>query len=73
MQHQRSGPKPTLFDPVVFDDSVKEFLNLKVKLADYFDESRTCLLYTSLTPKIKAHYRVTKSALAEKRVPIFCV
>jgi len=30
-----------LFDPVVFDDSVKEFLNLKVKLADYFDESRT--------------------------------
>ena len=27
-----------LFDPVVFDDSVKEFLKLKVKLADYFDE-----------------------------------
>ena len=26
---------------------------------------------TPLTPKIKAHYRVTKSALAEKRVPIF--
>ena len=25
-----------------------------------------------LTPKIKAHSRVTKSALAEKRVPIFC-
>ena len=28
---------------------------------------------TPLTPKIKAHYRVTESALAEKRVPIFCV
>jgi hypothetical protein len=28
---------------------------------------------TPLTPKIKAHDRVTKSALAEKRVPIFCV
>lgn len=27
-----------LFDPVVFDDSVKEFLALKKKLADYFDE-----------------------------------
>ncbi len=27
-----------LFDSVVFDDSVKEFLNLKKKLADYFDE-----------------------------------
>ena len=27
-----------LFDSVVFDDSVKEFLALKKKLADYFDE-----------------------------------
>lgn len=27
-----------LFDSVVFDDSVKEFLSLKKKLADYFDE-----------------------------------
>lgn len=27
-----------LFDPVVFDDSVKEFLRLKKKLSDYFDE-----------------------------------
>lgn len=27
-----------LFEPVVFDDSVKEFLALKKKLADYFDE-----------------------------------
>lgn len=28
-----------LFDEVVFDDSVKEFLKLKEKLANYFDES----------------------------------
>jgi Rad3-related DNA helicase len=28
---------------------------------------------TPLTPKIKAHYRVTKSALAEKRVPFLCL
>ena len=27
-----------LFDPVVFDDSVKEFLRLRVKLANYFEE-----------------------------------
>lgn len=31
--------KGHLFDPVVFDDSVKEFLRLKKKLANYFDES----------------------------------
>lgn len=29
--------KGHLFDSVVFDDSVKEFLSLKTKLADYFD------------------------------------
>lgn len=27
-----------MFDAVVFNDSVREFLNLKRKLADYFDE-----------------------------------
>ena len=31
--------KGHLFDPVVFNDSVKEFLRLKKKLANYFDES----------------------------------
>ena len=30
-----------LFDPVVFDDSVKEFMRLKARLANYFDESST--------------------------------
>jgi len=28
-----------LFDPVVFDDSVREFIDLRAKLANYFDES----------------------------------
>lgn len=28
-----------LFDPVVFDDSVREFIDLRTKLANYFDES----------------------------------
>lgn len=27
-----------LFDPIVFNDSVKEFLDMKAKLANYFDE-----------------------------------
>lgn len=30
-----------LFDEVVFNDSVKEFLRKRAELADYFDESRT--------------------------------
>lgn len=29
----------SLFDPVVFDDSVREFIHLRVELANYFDES----------------------------------
>lgn len=40
-----------LFDPVVFDDSVKEFLALKVKLADYFDESRTEDIFDYIPPQ----------------------
>lgn len=28
-----------LFDPVVFDDSVREFIDLRTKLVNYFDES----------------------------------
>lgn len=28
-----------LFDPVVFDDAVREFMSLRTKLANYFDES----------------------------------
>ena len=40
-----------LFDPVVFDDSVKEFLNLKVQLADYFDESKTEDIFDYIPPQ----------------------
>ncbi len=35
---ERKHFRGKLFDSVVFDDSVKEFLRLKQKLADYFDE-----------------------------------
>ncbi len=40
-----------LFDPVVFDDSVKEFLALKKKLADYFDEKSIEDIFDYIPPQ----------------------
>ena len=40
-----------LFDPVVFDDSVKEFLCLRVKLANYFEESHTEDIFDYIPPQ----------------------
>lgn len=40
-----------LFDPVVFNDSVKEFLNLKAKLANYFDESSQEDIFDYIPPQ----------------------
>lgn len=40
-----------LFDPIVFNDSVKEFLGLKVKLADYFDEAMTEDIFDYIPPQ----------------------
>ena len=40
-----------LFDPVVFDDSVKEFLRLRVKLANYFDETHTEDIFDYIPPQ----------------------
>lgn len=40
-----------LFDPVVFDDSVKEFMRLRVKLADYFEESSTENIFDYVPPQ----------------------
>ena len=40
-----------LFDPVVFNDSVKEFLRLKRKLANYFDESSTEDIFDYIPPQ----------------------
>lgn len=40
-----------LFDPVVFNDSVKEFLSLKSRLADYFDESHTEDIFDYIPPQ----------------------
>lgn len=42
---------PGLFDPVVFNDSVKEFLRLRQKLADYFDEEQTEDIFDYIPPQ----------------------
>ncbi|WP_312104189.1 DEAD/DEAH box helicase family protein [Pygmaiobacter massiliensis] len=40
-----------LFDPVVFNDSVKEFLALRVRLADYFDETSKEDIFDYIPPQ----------------------
>lgn len=40
-----------LFDPVVFDDSIKEFLTLRDRLANYFDESHTEDIFDYIPPQ----------------------
>ena len=58
-----------LFDPVVFDDSVKEFLNLKIKLADYFDESRTEDIFDYIPPQ-KTNQIFTPKWVVKKMVDL---
>lgn len=43
--------KGHLFDPVVFNDSVKEFLVLKKRLANYFDEASTEDIFDYIPPQ----------------------
>lgn len=43
--------KGQLFDSVVFDDSVKEFLTLKRRLADYFDEKSVEDIFDYIPPQ----------------------
>ena len=40
-----------IFDPIVFDDSVKEFIRLKIALADYFDEKKTEDIFDYIPPQ----------------------
>lgn len=40
-----------LFDSVVFNDSVKEFLSLKTKLGNYFDENQTEDIFDYIPPQ----------------------
>ncbi len=40
-----------IFDPIVFDDSVKEFMRLKIALANYFDERSTEDIFDYIPPQ----------------------
>jgi len=42
---------PGLFDPIVFNDSIKEFLNKKQQLANYFDDSATEDIFDYIPPQ----------------------
>ncbi|MGL5717090.1 MAG: DEAD/DEAH box helicase family protein [Paraclostridium sp.] len=59
--------KGRLFDPVVFDDSVKEFLSLKEKLADYFDEKSIEDIFDYIPPQ-KTNQIFTPKVTVKKMV-----
>lgn len=56
-----------LFDEVVFDDSVKEFLNLKRRLADYFDEESIEDIFDYIPPQ-KTNQIFTPKDIVKKMV-----
>lgn len=56
-----------LFDSVVFDDSVKEFLRLKKKLADYFDEKAIEDIFDYIPPQ-KTNQIYTPKDVVKKMV-----
>ena len=49
--HKKQYFEGHLFDAVVFNDSVKEFLGLKKKLADYFDEENKEDIFDYIPPQ----------------------
>ena len=56
-----------LFDSVVFNDSVKEFLALKKKLADYFDEKSVEDIFDYIPPQ-KTNQIFTPKTMVKKMV-----
>ncbi|MBQ8301194.1 MAG: DEAD/DEAH box helicase family protein, partial [Clostridia bacterium] len=56
-----------LFDPVVFDDSVKEFLAMKKRLANYFDESNAEDIFDYIPPQ-KTNQIFTPKAVVKQMV-----
>lgn len=56
-----------LFEPVVFDDSVKEFMRLRQALADYFDEKATEDIFDYIPPQ-KTNQIFTPKAMVKKMV-----
>ena len=59
--------KGHLFDPVVFDDSVREFMNLKIRLADYFDSAHKEDIFDYIPPQ-KTNQIFTPKKVVEKMV-----
>lgn len=58
-----------LFDPIVFDDSVKEFLHMKKKLADYFCEDNTEDIFDYIPPQ-KTNQIFTPKWVVKKMVDL---
>ncbi len=56
-----------LFDPVVFDDSVKEFLRLRSALSDYFDASKKEDIFDYIPPQ-KTNQIYTPKNIVKKMV-----
>ena len=56
-----------LFDPVVFNDSVKEFMRLRKELADYFDEKQQNDIFDYIPPQ-KTNQIFTPRSVVKKMV-----
>ncbi len=59
-----------LFDPVVFDDSVREFVELRSRLADYFDESLEEDIFDYVPPQ-KTNQIFTPRKVVRQMVDLF--
>ncbi len=59
-----------LFDPVVFDDSVHEFINLRGKLANYFDDNQDEDIFDYVPPQ-KTNQIFTPRNVVVKMVDLF--
>ena len=59
-----------LFDPVVFDDSVHEFINLRGKLANYFDDGQDEDIFDYVPPQ-KTNQIFTPRNVVVKMVDLF--
>lgn len=59
-----------LFDPVVFDDSVREFISLRGKLANYFDDSQDEDIFDYVPPQ-KTNQIFTPRSVVVEMVDLF--
>lgn len=59
-----------LFDPVVFDDSVRAFINLRGKLANYFDDSQDEDIFDYVPPQ-KTNQIFTPRSVVVEMVDLF--